>query len=234
MRKIYIILIITSVITLIALSTQAQSFKSFDILGYKVELLGNKGSFDFKVDVQTKEKGLATATITLKNEKRTKPPKFSLKWSMASNGTHGYWSSKSGFNWVIQPDWYPTRVSSKLAKNAPVMTLLGTDGSNKLTYAVSEAKSTVNLMSSVREEDARIYCQIEFFKEKHQALKKYVVHIRFDARDIQYYKSLRQVSKWWEQFDGFRPAKVPKHARLPMYSTWYSYHQMSPCSKING
>lgn len=225
MKKLYIILIITSVITLIALSTQAQTFKSFDFLGYKAELLGDKGAFDFDVNIEVKEPGLGIATLILKNKKKAKPPRFSLKWSMASNGTHGYWSSRSGFNRVIQPDWYPTRVSSKLAKNAPVMTLLGSDGSNKLTYAVSEAKNTVTITSSVREEDARIYCQIDFFKEKHQALKKYVVQIRFDARNIQYHESLRQVSQWWEKFDGFEPAGVPEHAKLPMYSTWYSYHQ---------
>ncbi len=37
--------------------------------------------------------------------------------------------------------------------------------------------------------------------------------------------ALRDVGQWWESLPGFEPAQVPDTARLPVYSTWYSFHQ---------
>jgi alpha-galactosidase len=213
-------------LTLIATASgQVKEVEGFEALGYDVKILGNLKSFILTTQVEDIEDDLAIITIKLTSNTPEPPPKFSLKWSTPSNGIHGYWSSASGFNRTIRADWGPSAISSKLAKNAPVMMLLGIDDSNKLTYAVSEAKNTVRLTSSVREEDARIYCQIDFFTEKEQNLNKYTVQIRFDARNLKYYTSLGEVATWWAGISGFEPASVPDHARLPIYSTWYSYHQ---------
>jgi alpha-galactosidase len=36
---------------------------------------------------------------------------------------------------------------------------------------------------------------------------------------------LGDVAAWWAEQPGYAPASVPATALLPMYSTWYSYHQ---------
>ena len=46
-----------------------------------------------------------------------------------------------------------------------------------------------------------------------------------DTRDLPYYETLSGVSRWWAGLPGHGPAGVPETARLPMYSTWYSFHQ---------
>ncbi|GEM_PF-6107426 len=48
--------------------------------------------------------------------------------------------------------------------------------------------------------------------------------IRIETRDIFYADSLREVDEWWAGLPGCEPSVVPEIARLPMYSTWYSFH----------
>ncbi|MBA3845513.1 MAG: alpha-galactosidase, partial [Planctomycetes bacterium] len=36
---------------------------------------------------------------------------------------------------------------------------------------------------------------------------------------------LGAVAAWWAAMPGYAPSAVPDLGRLPMYSTWYSFHQ---------
>ena len=49
--------------------------------------------------------------------------------------------------------------------------------------------------------------------------------MRFDARNLPFHKVLQQTARWWAAQDGYQPAPVPEAARVPLYSTWYAYHQ---------
>ena len=53
-----------------------------------------------------------------------------------------------------------------------------------------------------------------------------------DTRPLPYWESLAQVQQWWARQPGYEPAPVPEVARLPMYSTWYSFHQQLTASKV--
>src|SRR6266702_3583774 len=37
---------------------------------------------------------------------------------------------------------------------------------------------------------------------------------------------------WWASLPDYQPALVPETARLPMYSTWYSFHQQVMAAQI--
>ncbi|NIO10739.1 MAG: alpha-galactosidase, partial [Deltaproteobacteria bacterium] len=95
----------------------------------------------------------------------------------------------------------------------------------RFTFACSDALNQLRLRSYIREEDARIYCSVELFGEKTPALTEYRVQIRIDRRQIPYYTALREISEWWAAQENYAPAPVPDSARMPMYSTWYSFHQ---------
>jgi len=51
------------------------------------------------------------------------------------------------------------------------------------------------------------------------------LELRFDTRRVPYFQALRDVARWWEEHPGYTPATVPDAGRMPMYSSWYSYHQ---------
>jgi alpha-galactosidase len=106
-----------------------------------------------------------------------------------------------------------------------VVCLFGGHNQNVLTYAVSDAESTLLAGSGVREEDGLIYNEVQFFTEPHAQLTRYTAQLRIDRRPLPYQTALGEVAAWWAAQPGYQPARVPPDARRPMYSTWYNYHQ---------
>jgi alpha-galactosidase len=62
----------------------------------------------------------------------------------------------------------------------------------------------------------------------------YEVTIRLDSRPVPFYEALSGVSAWWAGQPGYQPAPVPDAARLPVYSTWYSFHQNLDVDEVLG
>ena len=183
----------------------------------------NGFSFDWKTEKI--EDGLEIATITLTHTQGAVPSPISLKWAVPSNNIAGYWSSSAFLDKTITPDWGPAQVKSMLSRHAPVICLFGHDDVNRQTFAVSEALSTVVTSTSVKEENGMMYNEVKLFTEKHKALKTYQIQFRLDTRPIPYSETLKEVASWWAAFDLYTPAAVPEVAKLPVYSSWYSYHQ---------
>ncbi len=199
--------------------------KTFELAGEKVQLMGDLTGFDSKIEVEKLSEGLEIATISLAHETGAPPPEFTLNWRLPSSDIAGHWATGSFNDKTIGPSWGPSRTKSMLAKQAPVIVLFGHDDTNRLNFAVSEALNTVILDTGIKEEDGMVYNTITFFSEKSRAIKNYEVKVRFDKRPQPYSKALNEVADWWASFDLYTPAPVPEVARLPVYSSWYSYHQ---------
>lgn len=203
----------------------AQDVSSFEIANQVVSVSGDLSGFDLDVQVSRVEDGLEIATIKITHETGDVPPQLSLKWQMPSTNVAGYWSTSAYMNKTIKPDWWPSKVTSMLARQAPVITLYGHQDENRTTFAVSDPENTIVSSTSVREEDGLLYNEVTLFSEVHKKLKTYEVQLRMDSRSVLYSESLDDVATWWASFDEYEPLFVPDVARLPVYSTWYSYHQ---------
>ncbi|WP_420602271.1 glycoside hydrolase family 36 protein [Flagellimonas sp.] len=199
--------------------------KEFKLAGQEVQLTGDLEGFDTKIEIEKITEGLEIATISLSHETGAPPPKFSLTWRLPSSDVAGHWGTGSFNDKTIGPSWGPSKTKSMLAKQAPVIVLFGHDDINRLNFSASEALNTVFLSTGIKEEDGMVYNEMTFFSEKSSATKKYEVKVRFDSRPLPYSKALNEVADWWASFDLYTPAPVPEVARLPVYSTWYSYHQ---------
>ncbi len=206
------------------LFSQTQN-QSYNINGFDIEVLGDLNGFLLDWKTNRIEDGLEIATITLNHVQGATPPKLSLKWAVPSNNIAGYWSSSAYLDKTITPDWGPAKVKSMLSRHAPVISLFGHDDVNRQTFAVSEALSTVITSTSVKEENGMMYNEIQLFTEKHKKIKTYQIEFRLDTRSIPFSKSLTEVASWWAAFDLYTPSAVPEAAKLPVYSSWYSYHQ---------
>ena len=99
------------------------------------------------------------------------------------------------------------------------------EGRNRLTFALSDALNPVTFHAGVHEESGEARCWARLFDEPLAPLVVYEAILRLDTRDLPYYETLSDVSRWWAGLPGYEPAGVPETARLPMYSTWYSFHQ---------
>lgn len=224
--KIRLIGIVVTVLAFSAQTAFAQGpGQTFRLGNYDVNVIGQLGDFELAIEVRQEAAGVEVATLTLTSAKQAVPRQFSLKWSVPSSNIAGYWSSHSFLNKTVAPDWGPSTVRSMLAREAPVICLFGHDDTNRQTFAVSEVLNTVVSTTAVREEDGMMYNEIQFFTEKNRALSSYQVEIRLDSRPVLYSQALNEVANWWASFEQYTPAQVPEVARMPVYSSWYSYHQ---------
>jgi len=204
------------------LAAQAPSFR---LAGHEVEVEGDLSGWDLSVEVERRGPGVEIAHLRLGRAEAAEPPRVTLRWSLPSSDVVGQWSTRAYFNKTVNPDWGPSRVDSKLAQQAPVLTLFGSDDGNRLTWAASDALNAVSLAASVREEDARIHGSMRFFGGRHRPVDEVSFAVRSDARPVSYSSALAEVAAWWAKLPGMEPAPVPAPARDPVYSTWYSYHQ---------
>lgn len=150
---------------------------------------------------------------------------ISVMWRMPATNIRGAWSSNLLLDKRIRADWEVTQLTSSISVDAPLMCLYGHDDSNRITFAVSDTISTIDFESSLREEDNYVYCVITFFTESYNTSESYSADIRIDYRDVTFSQSIQEASIWLESVNPMPPTHTPEYAKVPLYSTWYSYHQ---------
>lgn len=188
----------------------------------ELEVKGELGSFTSSLEVKEIEKGLQIVSLTLRSESLVSPPKFSLKWSFPSADIYQFWNSNIATDKVT---YYRNDVHSRASSQVPLISFLNVKDENRFTFALSDALNKIKTNTWLREEDSKFYCEIELFSEPYPQITEYTLEIRIDRRNIPFYQSIKQSTDWWAAMENYKPAPVPDAARLPMYSTWYSFHQ---------
>ena len=192
--------------------------------GYEVRLEGGGEGFRGSLSTSTLEDGVELVQLRIEADEAGPPPVFRLSWSHPLVSVHGFWHSGAGYDKGLRVDW-GKGAYSKATSGAPVGCLYDLQGRNRLTFAFSDALNPVTFHAGVHEESAEASCWIRLFEEPMVPLSIYEATLRLDTRDLPYYDALSDVSGWWAGQPGYEPAEVPETARLPMYSTWYSFHQ---------
>lgn len=149
---------------------------------------------------------------------------ITAEWGFPILDIAGRWHPTCRFDRSLRADWSYGEKSMS-AVSAPIIAFYSEDGKNRGTFAVSEALKEVRMNLGVHEEDGTMKCVVTISTGA-LAEDYYEVSILSDYRDVAYEKSIREVAKWWEEDCGFTPAYVPEDAKDPMYSFWYSYHQV--------
>ncbi len=183
---------------------------------------GDLGTFKASWDIKHPEANVMLATLTIESPEAATPPSFDIKWEVPSVDIAGAWVSDYAKQKL---DHERTRVESRAVQRAPLLMYFSQSDQNRFTVALSDAMRPVTLRGGIKEEDARLYMTAHLFGEEHPMLKKYQVTLRFDTRPKPYYSILRDTARWWASQENYTPAPVPEAARVPVYSTWYSYHQ---------
>lgn len=192
-----------------------------------------KGEFrpDIDIRIEESEENLELINFCFKYDYETIPEKIIIKWFYTMKDVFACWNPLIGLSRNILPAW-TDGFSYKASIGAPVQCVYSSSGQNRLTYALNDVLNAVNFKGGINEERAEYECCIELFTERLPSLEKYELVLRIDTRDIPYYDALNDVSLWWNSFDRYRAVAVPENAELPMYSTWYSFHQELSSEKI--
>ena len=192
-----------------------------------VELKGELNGFTAELTSQAGAPATWELTLRLSSPSAKLPPPVELQWFHPQWDIHAsWWPGKSRSNWLF-PDWAgQSRPTAKATSDAPVVTLHSLSGQNRLTFAVQDALHPVRLRCAVNEESGNCICGVQIVPSGHAPRAELVVVVRFDLRDVPYFQALNDVASWWAAQPAYAPAPVPDIGRLPMYSTWYSFHQI--------
>lgn len=167
---------------------------------------------------------IALYKLTLKFDGESSPKPYSLIWEEDQIDIIGVWHSKIALNRNITPDWNMRKIDSRTASGMPLLSVYNKAGENRISVALSDTASPASIMVGVVEENAKLRFKIDFFEAICPKMSEYEVIIRIDRRKINASNAIKDTRSWWLSL-GSTFAHVPENARLPMYSTWYSFHQ---------
>ena len=185
---------------------------------------GNANSI-ITVNEKTVADGIIELEVNYKLSERAVPEPFCIDLSTPDIDVYSMWSPAMICSRVIGKNYDWMRTYSRLASWMPLHCAISRTDKNRVCVSVSDAMTPIQIASGVAEEDAEIKWVITFFTDPTTPISEYNAIIRVDTRDIPFYNSIYDVVSWWENTCGYTPAPVPEHARLPMNSLWYSFHQ---------
>lgn len=191
---------------------------------------GNQGA-EIRVEEMT-ESEITYLKVHVNLPKTEVPEQFRIEWETPVIECYSVWCSNFDGGKSLRPNWGSRKTNSRLASGLPVHQILSADGRNRICIALSDAGIPTQISTGVIEENACFQCRVSFFTQPTTPIKEYTASIRLDMRDIPYYDSIYDVTDWWEKDCGYTPAYVPKAAKMPMDSLWYSFHQELDAGEI--
>ncbi|MBT7068603.1 MAG: alpha-galactosidase [Verrucomicrobia bacterium] len=165
--------------------------------------------------------GIDYIDVALTATEPTRPNSIMLTWDYKSIDVHQRTCTEQRPN---LGGCGRARTRSSAARGAPVWCMYNYAGDNRTTIAVADAINTCEISAAHQEETAILICSIELLIDPVPPLTEYTTTIRIDTREQKYWQAMQDVSDWWAAMPEYTPAPVPETARLPFYSTWYSYH----------
>lgn len=123
--------------------------------------------------------------------------------------------------------WFaPTHQTSSFYCGSPLFSCTDYRGGNCLTAAVSDSVNPVDMsvwVDDLAQREEMGY-RIRFFGSETCDMTSYHAEIRIDRRKTSFSEAVRDAAKWQNQFADRHDA-VPAAAEMPLYSTWYNFHQ---------
>ena len=198
---------------------------------FDFEIVSNNKKSSIKL-TEINGNGVAFLKVNVTFSEEQIPEPFSIKWKFSAKDCAFTWNPGMMDIHGLYFDWGKKIIKSRLASWMPLQQLLSRDGRNKLSIAVSDVDTPIEIGTGICEEDATFDCEIRFFTVPTSPCTEYSAVIRLDKRDIPYYDSIYDVTHWWETECGYESAFVPEGAKEPVDSLWYSFHQQLDKEKI--
>ena len=189
------------------------------------QIFGAVASFKTTLEKIKETDDFAIYKLSLKSKKSAALTPISVQWRFPAHDIKGVWTTNALHEKRIRADWEHPSIVSRLSVGAPILCLFGHEDDNILTIACKDVVNTIELEAPVREENSFIYCQLRFFTEKMPLTKEYETEIRIEKSLVHFSEAIRNISNWWASFPALTPIATPPAAMLPLYSTWYAYHQ---------
>lgn len=190
-------------------------------------LLGDPSPFRASIEREvTDAAGVELVRLILTAPSAAVPPPVALEWHEPLVDAIALWTTAAGRDKGLPPSWKPMQLSAKATAEAPLLCLVSGAGENRLTLACGDALHVIELEAGVVEESAELRCRVSLFGDAPEPTERLVIELCIDRRALPYERALAAAAAWWAEQPACRPSPVPAIARAPMYSTWYSFHQL--------
>lgn len=180
-------------------------------------------NLDARVAVEEAAPGRTSIHIEW-DEMTQKQPQAEIFWQIPIVDIQHTWHPRCGKNRGMSVDWNYGEVS-RMASSAPAFVFFNTKGRSRMAVALSDVFTEINVLAGVREENGMLIFRVTIPLDATGLTHAYDVTIYRDDADVSFAEAIRRISRWWEGDCGLKPMGVPEAARMPVYSTWYSYHQ---------
>lgn len=185
---------------------------------------GNDG-INYSFELLDRQGDVLLYRFVYTSEREEEPSAVTVQWRIPSVNVFSTWNPEVRFERALRTVCTAGILNhSRICHSAPVQTLIGQDGTNAFTVAVSDAVLPLTINTQIYEEGMDVLCQITFFSLPVKKMNHYEAVVRLDFREVPYYEAITDVEKWWSRDLGMEAAKVPEAAKEALYSTWYSYH----------
>lgn len=152
------------------------------------------------------------------------PIPISIRWRTNGGGIYTIWSPLAGHDRIIEPNWRKKQNVSRSASGIPLQCYMDSDGKNIITVSCSDAKTPLSIESGILEETGELEWKLILFSQKTGLIEKYETEIVINEQRIPYEDAISYSMNCCKVSDEKEDEK-PADAFLPVYSTWYSYHQ---------
>ena len=188
-----------------------------------------------EITLRSEENDVSVYEIMFSRQEACSPSEITVEFNIPYVDAFSLWNSqcgsicgaKSGTMRNILPDWRPEhQVSvSRLASGIPIQSVISQSGENVFTISVKDAKTPIEISTGTEEMGKSCLCRISFFTKPVGRLSEYSTEFIIDRRKIPFFMAINSAAEHMRRVSGKREQDIPEEARMPMYSTWYNFHQ---------
>lgn len=160
------------------------------------------------------------------NEEQAGDPKsmLQIEWQLPCRDAQYMWHPNTRVRRVLDGNWR-MNFSSMMTVSAPMGILFNGSDENVYTFATDEVKRVSSVHMGTDDNNNTACVQVKLGLKQFAGQCSHRLTVRADYRKIPMYRAINDVASWWDSILPGEALHVPEVARLPMYSTWYSYHQ---------
>ena len=129
---------------------------------FDFEIVSNNKKSSIKL-TEINGNGVAFLKVNVTFSEEQIPEPFSIKWKFSAKDCAFTWNPGMMDIHGLYFDWGKKIIKSRLASWMPLQQLLSRDGRNKLSIAVSDVDTPIEIGTGICEEDATFDCEIRFF-----------------------------------------------------------------------
>lgn len=178
---------------------------------------------DVSLDLVKKEDDISFYKVAFSWKEKVIPTEIVMTYNIPCVDMHGNWDPIGRYR---QLGWFNTapQTESRLASGMPLRMVTSKNGNNKYMITVSDVKTPLSIAIGATEFAGKGGCKIKFFTLLTSPIDYYEAIIRIDEREIAFSDAVQEARAWFNDL-GYKSSYTPDLAKMPMYSTWYSYWQ---------